>query len=101
VTEASYRIAREAGTVRLLGDFDINARDDLREALLDAVEAAEGGIVVDFGETAFIDSEALGALVEGFNASRVRGVPMTVANAHGLVERVLDVSGLLDLFNRS
>jgi anti-anti-sigma factor len=98
VTDASYRIAREAGTVRLFGEFDINARDELREALLEAVESAEGVIVVDFDETVFIDSEALGALVEGLTASRERGVPMTVVNAHGLVGRVLEVSGLLDLF---
>jgi anti-anti-sigma factor len=102
----SYQIIREAAVVRLTGDFDINARDELRTALLDAVRAvpapapaSPGEVVVDFAEAAFLDSEAMGALIEGLNAGREAGVPLRLINAHGIVHRVLEVSGVLALFN--
>jgi len=83
--------------LRISGELDINARDDLREALLLAL--ADGDVVVDLGDVSFLDSEALGALIDGFNTSRDRKVPFRVVNARDVVERVLTVSGAKDLFD--
>jgi len=100
VTRPTYQIVREAAVVRLAGDFDINARDEMRAALLEAVHTAgPAEVVIDFDGAAFLDSEAMGALIEGLNAGREAGVPLRIVNAHGLVRRVLDVSGVLALFN--
>jgi anti-anti-sigma factor len=99
VTQPSYQIVREAAVVRLAGDFDINARDEMRTALLEAVRSAPAEVVIDFDAAVFLDSEAMGALIEGLNAGREAGVPLRIVNAHGLVHRVLDVSGVLALFN--
>lgn len=100
MTEPTYQIAREAGRVLLVSDLDINARDEVRAELVRAVEQdGAGGIVVDLGATSFIDSEAVGALIDGLMAGRAAGVTMTIANARGLVHRVLDVSGVLELFD--
>jgi anti-anti-sigma factor len=100
VTQPFHQIVREAAVVRLAGDFDINARDELRDALLDAVQAAgPDEVVIDFDKAAFLDSEAMGALIEGLNAGREAGVPLRIVNARGIVRRVLDVSGVLALFN--
>ncbi|MGA5305483.1 STAS domain-containing protein [Nucisporomicrobium flavum] len=97
--EPSYQITREAGAVRLSGDLDINAREELRDVLVAAAqEDGAGALVVDFDDTAFLDSEAMGALIEGFLAARAAGVKMSIVNAHGLVHRVLDVSGVLEMF---
>lgn len=99
----SYTIGTErtadgsATTLRLSGEFDINARDDLREALLLAI--ADGDVVVDLEGVSFLDSEALGALIDGFNAGRGRRAGFRVVNAHDVVERVLTVSGAKDLFD--
>ncbi|OJF15541.1 STAS domain-containing protein [Couchioplanes caeruleus] len=97
--DVSYRIARDAGAVRLAGEFDINARDELRTTLLQAIdEDGAAAIVVDFGGVTFLDSEAMGALIDGFVAGRAAGVKLSIVNAHGLVHRVLEVSGVLELF---
>ncbi|MEV4705526.1 STAS domain-containing protein [Actinoplanes sp. NPDC049316] len=101
MTEPSYQITREAGAVRLSGDLDINAREELRDVLVTAVREDGSGVVVDFGDTAFLDSEAMGALIEGLLAARSAGVKMSIVNARGLVHRVLDVSGVLDMFETS
>jgi anti-sigma B factor antagonist len=84
--------------LRLVGDLDISARDELRAAALAAV-AGSTGLVFDFGETAFLDSEAMGALIEGMNAARAAGVSVRAVNARGTVHRVLDVAGVLEMFD--
>ncbi|MFI7547659.1 STAS domain-containing protein [Actinoplanes sp. NPDC049599] len=99
MTQPFYQIVREAAVVRLVGDFDINARDEMRAALLDAVRDRPAEVIIDFDQAVFLDSEAMGALIEGLNAGREADVPLRIVNAHGLVHRVLDVSGVLALFN--
>jgi anti-sigma B factor antagonist len=99
VTQPSYQIVRESAVVRLSGEFDINARDEMRTALLAAVQSAPTEVVLDFGDAAFLDSEAMSALIEGLHAGREAGVPLRIVNAHGIVHRVLEVSGVLALFN--
>lgn len=90
-----------AVTVLLSGDLDINARDDLRDELLDAV-AGDGvrELLVDFDQVAFMDSEAMGALLEGVYAARAAGVRLRVANLHGTVRRVFEVSGVREIIER-
>jgi anti-sigma B factor antagonist len=99
----SYKIGAEragdgaATILHISGELDITSRDDLGDALRLALD--DGDVVVDLDEVSFLDSEALGALIEGFNASRVRGAGFRVVNAHDVVERVLTVSGAKDLFD--
>ncbi|MET0419910.1 MAG: STAS domain-containing protein [Actinoplanes sp.] len=100
----SFKIDRESaadGTVVLLkltGELDINARDDLRDTFRSALDDGAADIVVDLGGVTFLDSEALGGLIDGYNAAQARTVGFRVVNARGLVDRVLSISGALDLF---
>ncbi|MFI5897594.1 STAS domain-containing protein [Actinoplanes sp. NPDC051513] len=98
----SYKIGQERaadGSATLLhlgGELDITARDALRTVILAAL--AVGDVVIDLDAVTFIDSEALGALVDGYNEARARPAGFRVVNANGLVARVLKVSGVLELF---
>ncbi|GAA0513613.1 hypothetical protein Ade02nite_89770 [Paractinoplanes deccanensis] len=98
----SYAIGQDRtadGTATVLsigGELDINARDDLREAILGAV--GRGDLVVDLGGVTFLDSEALGALIDGYNAATAAGTGFRVVGATGVVARVLAVSGAGELF---
>lgn len=99
-----YSIALEAAqdgvaVLRLAGDLDINARDELRDKALAAVSRGSG-VVFDFEATTFLDSEAMGALIDGLNAARAAGVGVRAVNAQGMVHRVLDVSGVLEILDR-
>ena len=91
----SYQIEQ---VLRPGGELDINARDDLRAMIFDALAAA-GRVVVDLGDVTFIDSEALGALIDGYNAAASTGAVFRVINARGAVARVLNVSGAQELFD--
>lgn len=98
----SYKIGVEraadgsATFLHLDGELDITARDDLRDAILAAL--VSGDVVVDLDAVTFIDSEALGALIDGYNEARARPAGFRVVNANGVVARVLKVSGALELF---
>lgn len=99
----SYKITQgrtadgTAAALHISGELDINAREDLREALLAAL--AVGDLTVDLDAVTFLDSEALGVLIDGFNVSRERHAGFRVINAHDVVDRVLTVSGARDLFD--
>jgi anti-anti-sigma factor len=99
----SYKISEErtaddaAAILHVSGELDINARDDLRSALLSAL--ADGDVTVDLDEVTFLDSEALGAMIEAYNASRTGRAGLRVVNARGVVARVLTVSGARELFD--
>jgi anti-anti-sigma factor len=96
-TIGAQRLADGAATIlRITGELDINARGELYEALLGAL--ADGDVVVDLDGVSFLDSEALGALIDGYNASCERDADFRVINARDVVERVLIVSGAKELF---
>ena len=98
-----YSIALDAepggvAVLRLAGDLDINAREELRDKALAAVTGSKR-LIYDFAATTFLDSEAMAALIEGLNAAREAGVGISVMNAQGMIQRVLDVAGVLELFD--
>jgi anti-anti-sigma factor len=85
--------------VRLFGDVDGDARDELRRELHDAVVDNTAPLfVIDLDETRFLDSEAIGALLEGCLHARESGKQAEIINARGVVRTVLTVTGVLDLF---
>ena len=81
------------------GEFDITSRAELEEATLAAVTAAGSGgrVVVDLGAVGFIDSEAVAAIILGYRAAADAGCAYRLANARGLVRRILEIAGLLEL----
>jgi anti-sigma B factor antagonist len=79
--------------VSLAGELDLYNAEDVRSALRDALAGDPAVLVVDLEQVSFIDSTALGVLIEAFSmmADR-RGFRLA---APGLeVTRALEVSGL-------
>ena len=92
--------AAPAGVLRvgLSGDFDMAVGDALCTALVDA--AARPGVsrvIVDLEHTVLIDSHAIAGLVAGYEAATAAGLGFTVINGRGLVQQVLDITGLSEL----
>jgi anti-sigma B factor antagonist len=86
-----------AYVVRLGGELDLYNAADVRAALADASAKSPDRIVVDLGEVEFIDSTALGVLIETRTKLRDRGA--LVLAAPGLeTQRALQISGLDKLF---
>ncbi|HWS39425.1 MAG TPA: STAS domain-containing protein [Actinoplanes sp.] len=81
--------------VLLAGEFDIDTRDELTARLLAVVEEAAGDrIVVDLAGVRFIDSEALGGIIDGYQAADRAGLDFRIANPAGIVKRLFEIIGL-------
>ena len=87
----------DAIVVSLAGELDLYNAEEMRGALLEACEAEPAVLVVDLEEVRFIDSTALGVLIEARKRMADRN-GFRVA-APGLeTRRALEVSGLDRLF---
>jgi anti-sigma B factor antagonist len=88
-------IDRRKGTVvvSLAGELDLYNADEVRSALLDACAPEPDVLVVDLEQVRFLDSTALGVLIEA--RSRMAGHGGFRLAAPGLeARRALEVSGL-------
>jgi anti-sigma B factor antagonist len=83
----------EASVVRLGGELDLYNAQDVRDALLEACSDSPQRVVVDLAEVEFIDSTALGVLIEA--RSRMSDGRTFLLAAPGLeTRRALKISGL-------
>lgn len=86
-----------ARVVRLGGELDLYNAAQVRSALDDACAEDPERIVVDLGEVEFIDSTALGVLIE--TRTRLKNRDGFLLAAPGLeTRRALQISGLDKLF---
>jgi anti-anti-sigma factor len=85
--------------VSLSGEFDMSVGDALSRALSDAVHRpGTTRVIVDLEHTQLIDSHAIAGLVAGYEAATSTGRDFTVVNGQGLVQDVLDITGLSEVF---
>src|SRR5512133_2193513 len=83
----------DACVVRLGGELDLYNAQQVREALSQAAATASQRVLVDLGEVDFIDSTALGVLIEA--RTRLNNRRAFLLAAPGLeTRRALEISGL-------
>lgn len=82
------------GVVTPRGRLTMVSARQLREVLSELVAGGTPRVVVDLGETTFIDSSALGALIAGLKTARQAGGDLRVARP---TEAVLTVFRLTNL----
>jgi anti-sigma B factor antagonist len=81
-----------AVVLRLAGELDLHNADAVRAALADAIADAPERIVIDLAEVDFVDSTALGVLIEA--RGRLDGGELLLAGPRLETRRTLQVSGL-------
>ncbi|MFC7531879.1 STAS domain-containing protein [Actinoplanes sp. GCM10030250] len=87
--------------ILLSGEFDLDSRDQLRDAMLAPIDAGTSGrVVVDMRKVRFIDSEAISAIIDAFLAAEQAGIVFRLAGTTGIVDRVITVVGLGHLVDR-
>jgi anti-sigma B factor antagonist len=83
----------DACVVRLGGELDLYNAQEVRDALVKACADSPGRVVVDLGEVEFLDSTALGVLIEA--RAMLENRRAFLLAAPGLeTRRALQVSGL-------
>jgi len=78
--------------VRLAGEIDLYNADQVRAALAGAIAETPGRVVVDLSQVEFVDSTALGVLVEA--SSKLGGSALLLAAPQLETRRALKVTGL-------
>jgi anti-anti-sigma factor len=81
-----------AVVLRLGGELDLYNADDIRTALSGAIDGGAERIVVDMSDVEFVDSTALGVLIEARSKLGHDGVLLAAPQAE--TRRTLEVSGL-------
>ncbi|MFI7598766.1 STAS domain-containing protein [Actinoplanes sp. NPDC049681] len=84
-------------TVALQGEVDVLNVDQVRIALVEALEARPRTLVVDLEKLSFIDSTGLGAIIFGFQRARDEGVEFFLARPTRGVHQILVLSGVLEV----
>lgn len=88
-------IGDDSACLHPIGELDIASREMLDRAqrrVFDAYPVTD--VMVDLEDVRLIDGSGLGVLVKGRNHAHSRGIRYWVANAHGMVGRVFEITGL-------
>ena len=88
----------EHATVRVTGELDVHTAHALSEAITKAFDGGATSIEVDASSLRFCDSSGIQVLVQAREQAMARGGVVTVIGVQGPVEKVLTVTGLLELF---
>lgn len=84
--------AGDAFVVHLRGELDLYNAEQVREGLAEALAAGARRIVIDMADVEFVDSTALGVLIEA--RSRLGSHGLLLAAPQIETRRALEVSGL-------
>jgi anti-anti-sigma factor len=87
-----------ATVVAVGGELDLNTAPELLHALTRLVDEGRRTLIVDLAEVGFCDSSGLSVLVRARNRLDQLGGVMVLACATPIVARVLEVSGLVEVF---
>ncbi|PXY21239.1 STAS domain-containing protein [Prauserella muralis] len=91
-------LAGTRGLVALSGEIDHDVAPQLAAALDELIEGGAQGLVVDFTHLSFFDSACISALVRAHEAVSQRGGTIRLVNVDRFARRVLQIAGLLPLF---
>jgi len=94
----SAYLGRDAHVVTVCGDLDVNTAPRLREELVRAADEGAREIVVDILKVPFVDSVALGVLVEASKRTRARGAAFKVVCDDLRIARIIEITGLDRIF---
>ena len=84
--------------VSVTGELDVATASDLRSHLAEAVD--RGGLVIaDLLGVTFIDSTALGVLLESLKRADPAGADLRIVVAEPRILKIFDITGLTDLFS--
>ncbi len=101
--EGMFEVSRESGSgyvlVSVVGEVDVGTAPRLRDCLREAVAEGVPTVAVDLTGVTFIDSTALGVLVETKKLCDGVGGTMTIAVSEPRILKIFEITGLSELFD--
>jgi anti-sigma B factor antagonist len=96
VTEEQVDTDRHVVAVR--GEIDLFTAPELKQVLTEAIEQGRTRMVVDLGETTFLDSTALGVLIGAVKRLRSRDGALAIVNTDANIAKTFEITGLDQIF---
>jgi anti-anti-sigma factor len=84
--------------LRVAGEVDIQTSPVLQEHLTRVLDEGHTSIIVDLTDVGFLDSTGLSVLIAGLKRCQGSGGDLRVASPQPNVRRVLEVTGLAEVF---
>jgi anti-sigma B factor antagonist len=84
--------------VELRGEIDLHTCPQLRTTLLDLMDAGKRHIVLNMAGVPYLDSAALGVLVDAVRRARDTGGALHLANVQPFVRRAFEITRLVKIF---
>jgi len=84
--------------VVLRGEVDVATTDEVRAALVEALMAWSGQVVVDLAGVSFLDSEGLATLIRVHDYYALDGRPLAVRAPQPQVRQLFESTGLDQIF---
>ena len=97
MNEVSSEVHGDFAVVRLSGEVDLSWSQQVRQAILDALDG-EHGVGVELSAVSYIDSSGIAALVEGFQNARQNGRRFALVAVSQAVMAVLELARLDRVF---
>jgi anti-sigma B factor antagonist len=91
-------LADHAYLVALTGEVDLYKAPEFKKKLLELIAQGAKQVIVDFSETTFIDSTALGVLVGAVRRLRVSEGQLSLVCSDRSITRVFEITGLDRVF---
>src|SRR5213594_738328 len=91
VDDSTYVIA-------LAGEVDLYTAPEFKQQLLDVIAKGAKDVVVDFTNTTFIDSTALGVLVGGVKRLRTQDGRLSLVCSDRNITKIFEITGLDRVF---
>lgn len=91
-------LAEDTGRIKLFGEIDHTAVEQLDRAVSDLLEKGVSRLVVDFADLSFFDSACISALVRARALAEEQDTSITLTNVNRYARRILDLTGLSSAF---
>ena len=96
-------VSKEGGSgyvlVSVVGEVDMTTAPQLRDRLSEAVAERVPTVVVDLVGVTFIDSTALGVLIEAKKLCDSEGGTMRIAVSEPRIIKIFEITGLTEVFD--
>ena len=100
--EEQFEVSKESGNgyvlVSVVGEVDVATAPEFRDRLREAIGEGPGIVAVDLTGVTFIDSTALGVLIEAKELCDAEGGTMRIAVSEPRILKVFEITGLTELF---
>jgi anti-anti-sigma factor len=83
--------------VTAVGEFDFESSDRLRSVLMTVAQEFDGDVVVDLSRTEFLDSIAIGVLLQTWQRLRSVERELVIRAPHERIKRVLEIASISDV----